>query len=97
MNTQYLDQVEKIVISRVKNLPVKVYFFGSRATGDNRATSDIDIAIMPQGKIPANLFTELRYIFEESNIPYKIDLVDLSTTDKAFYQNVIRTGIVWKE
>ena len=96
MKPDYLHQVEKIILSRVKNLPVKVYFFGSRATGHNRATSDIDIAILPEGKIPANLFTELRYYFEESNIPYKIDLVDLSTTDKAFYQNVIKTGIQWK-
>ncbi len=97
MNIQYLDQIEKIILSRVKNLPVKVYLFGSRAHGSGRATSDVDVAILPVGKVPANLISELRYTFEESNIPYKVDLIDLATTDEDFRQEVFRTGVLWKD
>ncbi len=97
MKTKYLDQIESVVLSRVKNLPVKVYLFGSRAKGEARPTSDVDIAILATGSIPPNLLSELRYLLEESNIPYKVDLVDLASVDDAFREQVIKYGVLWKD
>ena len=53
----------------------EVFLFGSRAKNTNQEFSDVDIAI----KCPDLDFTSLakiRFDLEESNLPYKIDLVN---------------------
>ena len=70
-----------------------IYLFGSRARGDNRAFSDIDIAIDAKDNISRKI-AKVRFEIEESLIPYKVDIVDLS---KACYlKSVIeKEGIKW--
>ncbi len=55
---------------------VKIYLFGSRAEGKNTPYSDIDLAFESDKDISKKL-SQLRYILEESNLPYKVDIVDL--------------------
>ena len=59
-----------------KDQDVKVYLFGSRAEGKNTPYSDIDLAFESDEDISKKL-SQLRYILEESNLPYKVDIVDL--------------------
>ncbi len=66
-----------------------IYLFGSRARGDAKAHSDIDIAIEGEGVLSEKL-SHIRFVIEESLIPWKVDLVDLS---KAPYLR----GIIQKE
>ncbi len=70
----------------------KIYLFGSRARGDESMHSDIDIAI--DGDALSSRISQARFALEESLVPYKIDLVDLS---KASYLKGIiqKEGIVW--
>ena len=70
----------------------KIYLFGSRARGDEGMHSDIDIAI--EGDALGSRLAQARFALEESLVPYKIDLVDLS---KASYMKSIiqKEGIVW--
>ncbi len=70
----------------------KIYLFGSRARGDESMHSDIDIAI--EGEALSSRLSQARFALEESLVPYKIDLVDLS---KASYLKGIiqKEGIVW--
>ena len=70
----------------------KIYLFGSRARGDEGMHSDIDIAI--EGDALGSRLSQARFALEESLVPYKIDLVDLS---KASYLKGIieKEGIVW--
>lgn len=49
--------------------------FGSRAKGEYRRGSDVDIAL--KGEITAKSLIQLSYLLnEESMMPYKFDLVD---------------------
>lgn len=32
---------------------------------------------------------------EESHVPYRVDVVDLSTVDSAFCDRVLETGVIW--
>jgi predicted nucleotidyltransferase len=71
-----------------------VYLFGSSIRDDYLATSDIDIAIYTPDK---KIITILRTEFEDLNIPYKIDLIDLSEVSWDFRNQVINQGIIlWK-
>ncbi len=48
--------------------------FGSRANGDYRYNSDIDLAVYSEGKMPMGLWSSL----EVAAGIYKIDVVDMS-------------------
>ena len=51
-----------------------VYVFGSRAKGNFKIGSDIDLAIM-NAKISARTIHNIVEDFEESSLPYFVDLV----------------------
>ena len=76
-----------------ENDEVEIYLFGSRARGDNSPFSDVDIGILASGDISDKL-TLLREILEESNFPYKVDLVDL-TSNRELLEVVLKEGKRW--
>ena len=61
-----------------------VYVFGSRARGDHRNTSDIDLAILGAKPITMAVRSRLEFGFSESDLPFKVDVVDLLTVDDTF-------------
>jgi hypothetical protein len=73
-----------------------VWLFGSCARGEARQHSDIDIAILPRDDLPSGFFAELAADFEESSIPYDVDLVDLRRADAALVDEVCREGVKWR-
>ena len=84
--------IEATVLARLKiilheKLPTgtTVYMFGSRATGKARPYSDVDIALDHRGKpLSEGIMTRLRVRFEFSDIPYKVDVVDLNGISESF-------------
>lgn len=90
-----MEEARTIVRRVVGTLPVRVFLFGSRALETSRASSDIDLALLPEGPIPEDLVARLRDEFEESTIPYPVDVVDLSQVDAAFREKVLREGREW--
>ncbi len=53
----------------------EVYVFGSRAKGSYQPGSDIDLAIMNEG-VNAQELSRMRAAFEDSLLPYFVDLVN---------------------
>ena len=74
-----------------------VWLFGSCARGEARQHSDIDIAFLPRDNLPSGFFAELAADFEESPIPYDVDLVDLRQADAALVDEVRREGVKWRD
>lgn len=91
----YLQELQKILLKYIAKRKVKVYLFGSRAKNTARATSDVDIALLPMESLPDNFFADLRELLEESNLPYTVDIIDLSQIDEAFKQKILQEGILW--
>ena len=96
MSDSYVKQVREILLAKLAGLRVQVYLFGSRATGKAGATADIDVAIEPFEALPVGLLSEIREQLEESNIPYQVDLVDLSSASEKLAGMVRKEGILWK-
>ena len=71
-----------------------VWAFGSRATGSAKKFSDLDLAIIGEQPIGLNLSSRLAEAFAESNLPYKVDLVDWATTSEAFKKIIERDKVV---
>jgi predicted nucleotidyltransferase len=95
--TRAVEKLRRIVLDELGNRDAAVYLFGSHARGEVRHASDIDIAILPRGDLPYAFFADLAGKIEESTIPYEVDLVDLREVDAAFRQEVLRTGIKWRD
>lgn len=55
----------------------RAVIFGSRARGDYRYNSDIDIAVFAEGGVPAELYFNL----DEAAGIYKINLVDMDSLE----------------
>lgn len=90
-----MDEARSILHRVVGSLPVRIFLFGSRALGTSRAASDIDLALLAEGPIPPDLIARLRDEFEESTIPYSVDILDLSQVTGAFREKVLREGREW--
>jgi predicted nucleotidyltransferase len=90
-----IEDLRRMVLKTLGERAAEVWLFGSCARGDARQHSDIDIAILPHDQVPPGFFAELAADFEESTIPYDVDLVDLRRADPALVEEVRREGIKW--
>ncbi len=91
-----LAQIKAILMHALGGKPCAVYLFGSRATGAAQPASDFDIAVFADEDISRELSTA-RDMLEESNIPFKVDLVDLRLVAPAFRGAAQTQGILlWK-
>lgn len=88
-----LEELKEFLKDFFQGEDVEIYLFGSRARGENSEFSDIDIAILSRQDISDKLVV-LRYILEESNLPFKVDIVDLN---KARYLKEVikKEGVRW--
>jgi predicted nucleotidyltransferase len=91
-----LLQVKEAVLETFAKEDVGVVLFGSRARGDSDSVSDIDVGIIPHGPYSRTKLTLLKERLENMNIPYSVDVVDVSKTSNAFRQKVLEEGISWK-
>jgi predicted nucleotidyltransferase len=85
------------VLARVfrRNGVLNVRLFGSRARGDSRRTSDIDIALGTETTAPLSDLADLREALEESQVPFRVDLVDYASAAPALRAAIDREGIAW--
>lgn len=82
----------------------KVYLYGSRAKGTAHSGSDIDLAIEFDENEKNNVIVKLKTDFEESSLPYFVDVLNLKSlknesllneikhSGKLFYEN--KEGVV---
>lgn len=77
----------KIVQQILRNtLPVnaKVWVFGSRSTWKTKKSSDLDLAIDAGRPLTREENSTLEEIFDESDLPYKVDMVDMHIVSDTF-------------
>lgn len=61
-----------------------VWAFGSRATGRARRYSDLDLAIDAGRRLTIDEAAVLREAFDDSDLPYRVDVVDWQAIGAAF-------------
>ena len=65
----------------------KVYLFGSRAIGNYHKGSDIDLAVMNEG-ISNKTIQSLISDFEESTLPYFVDVIYFPDLNHVGWMNI---------
>ncbi len=68
--------------------------FGSRARGDYRNASDIDIALFGD-KLTSSINTKIFYDIDDLYLPYKIDLINFNSIspDNKIKDNILKEGV----
>ena len=74
-----------------------VVAFGSRVKGTARQYSDLDLCIKGKEALGLKRLSELQDAFSESNIPYKVDIIDWHTISESFRQIEEENKVVLKE
>ena len=93
MKKIYITKEDKNILESVLMGDFDVYVFGSRITGKHQPFSDIDICLKSSTKIDRAILAELRFKLADSNLPYKVDLIDYHSLD-ADFQTLINSQAV---
>lgn len=73
---------------------VEVRAFGSRARGSAKHASDLDLLVMCDEPLSPRAHALLADAFAESDLPFKVDVIDASTVAPAFLQQILEPSIV---
>ena len=78
--------LQEVVAILRKNLPVgaKAWAFGSRISNKVHRGSDLDLAIDANRKLTIEEVIALEVAFEESDLPFRVDIVDLNQVTPTF-------------
>ena len=79
------DQLAMVRAILAEHVPhAKVWAFGSRVLGTAVRFSDLDLAVEDVEVMSLRTFGNLRYAFQESNLPISVDLLDMRTVKGPF-------------
>lgn len=62
----------------------EVWAFGSRARHTAKPYSDLDLAVITQTPLPLSILAATNLAFEESDLPWSVDLLDWASTSAGF-------------
>ena len=71
----------------------EVWVFGSRVKRTALEYSDLDLALITDKPLELFWMAELREAFSESELPFKVDIIDWASTDEEF-RDIIRKEYV---
>ncbi len=78
-----------------KHLPQhEVWAFGSRAKGTAKPYSDLDLAVITDQPLSLDVSAALTDAFAESDLPWRVDLVDWASTSEPFRRIIERDKVV---
>ena len=87
-----LEIVRAILAAHVPDR--KVWAFGSRVTGTDKEFADLDLTILGEEPLPAAVAADLAEAFSESDLPFKVDVVDWATTGDSFRRIIEKNHLV---
>lgn len=74
-----------------------VWAFGSRAKWKAKRYSDLDLAIIADRPLSLSVSAALADAFSESDLPWRVDVVDWATTSESFRRIIERDKVVVQE
>ena len=83
-------RIVREVLHRRLPAGVKVWVFGSRAGWATKDSSDLDLALEGETPISRRSLSALETAFEDSDLPYAVDVVDLRRISERFRRIVMK-------
>lgn len=83
----------RAILARILPAKVRVFVFGSRAGGAVKPWSDLDLAFESDHGLSWEILGELAEAFDESRLPWRVDLVDRGTVSADFGRIIDQTKV----
>jgi predicted nucleotidyltransferase len=93
LTVEQYELLNKLCLTPLKLINTKVWIFGSRARGDYKKFSDIDL-LFDNSKVPKAVIGKIIEDLENSNLPYKVDLVAESDLAESYRDQVHKDKIL---
>ena len=74
-----------------------VWAVGSRARFTAKKHSDLDLVVVTDRPLPISVAAAIAEAFSESDLPYRVDVVDWATTGESFRTIIERDRVVVQE
>jgi hypothetical protein len=91
-----LQTAKKMLMRRIPE-KYSVFLFGSFAEGKDKRWSDMDIGVWGLDELPVRIRFDLEEEWEESIIPYPLDLVDFSEVSDYFRSHALEKIEIWRQ
>lgn len=87
--------LKELVLKPLKDLGAKIWIFGSRARGTHHKFSDIDLLfeLKNNQRLPLEKLSKITELLENSNLPYKVDLVNIVDLAEAYKSSVLQDRV----
>lgn len=86
------EQIATVVLLVRAYFPkAEILVFGSRLHGDFKKSSDLDICLRSPTPLKLSEWSKLESDFSQSDLPFKIDVIDWSRISEEF-QNIVAGG-----
>jgi predicted nucleotidyltransferase len=92
LSPRELAIVRDILRRHVPALAVRA--FGSRVKGTARRYSDLDLAVIAATPLPLSVRGALQEDFSESDLPFRVDVLDWATTNQAFRRIIEKDSVI---
>jgi len=87
-----LDKVLAILDHHLPGREVRA--FGSRVAGKAKPFSDLDLVVLGADPLAATELADVREAFRESDLPFKVDVVEWATTRDSFRRIIEREFVL---
>ncbi len=77
-------EIKNIIFQFLDPKEYQVFIFGSRVTGKAQKYSDYDVGIRGKKSLPSKIKVLIEEALEESDLPYKVDIIDFSLVSPNF-------------
>lgn len=88
LEARYLELVRRLLADVVPDL--EVWVFGSRVAGSSKPSSDLDLALVSESPVEVAKRAALSVAFEESDLPFRVDVVELQQLPPSMRESVLR-------
>lgn len=88
-----ITQKELDIVNGIFRGPFKVILFGSRVKGNHQPYSDLDVCLQGNEKISLEIIAQINALIEQSDLPYRVDVVDYYRVSDAFKELILKDGI----
>ena len=93
LTDEQINFIHKTVLIPLQKKGAKIFFYGSRARGDYKKFSDLDIMIEADQSLSKEL-GEIKNQLENSNFPYKVDLVEYKDFADSYKEGYLKDRVL---
>ena len=94
---KYMEIAKEITLNLIDKEKITVFLYGSRATGNAMHDSDIDIGLWSPVRIDSSIIRRINDAFEDSIVPYHVDITDFSKVNSRFKKIATENIIIWNK